>query len=64
MNLAETRYVTVGEGEVAYQVFGAGPDLLMCYGVGSHIEFIMDIPSVATFYDSHRNDVDAATGER
>ena len=51
MSAPETRYVTVGEGEVAYQVFGAGPDLLMCYGLGSHIEFIMDIPTVAVFYE-------------
>src|SRR3954470_11593560 len=46
----ETRYVTVGEGDVAYQVFGTGPDLLMCYGLGSHLEFNLETPSVAAFY--------------
>lgn len=39
MDPPETRYVTVGEAQVAYQVVGAGPiDLLWCYGLAGHID--------------------------
>ena len=39
MEQPETRYVTVGDADVAYQVVGSGEiDLLWCYGLGSHIE--------------------------
>ena len=35
-----TRYVAVGDADVAYQVFGDCPlDLLWCYGLGSHLDF-------------------------
>jgi class 3 adenylate cyclase/pimeloyl-ACP methyl ester carboxylesterase len=35
----ETRYVAVGEADVAYQILGDSPlDLLSCWGLGSHIE--------------------------
>ncbi|MHB8463340.1 MAG: adenylate/guanylate cyclase domain-containing protein [Acidimicrobiales bacterium] len=38
-----TRYVEVGDGEVAYQVLGDGPtDLLWFYGMGNHIELVWD----------------------
>ena len=48
----ETRYVSVGDADVAYQVLSDGPvDLLFCYGLGSHIEFNRQIASVAAFYD-------------
>jgi class 3 adenylate cyclase len=41
----ETRYVVVGDADVAYQVVGDGPiDLLYCYGLGSHIEHCWEIP--------------------
>lgn len=44
----ETRYVGVGEADVAYQVVGNGPiDLLYLGGVGSHIELQWDYPSTA-----------------
>jgi class 3 adenylate cyclase/pimeloyl-ACP methyl ester carboxylesterase len=47
----ETRYVAVGNTDVAYQVLGAGPlDLLYCFGVGSHIEWCWEIPSIAEFF--------------
>ena len=40
----ETRYVAVGDGDVAYQVFGRGsPDVLFCYGLGSHIDYFWDL---------------------
>lgn len=41
LELPQTRYVSVGDAQVAYQVVGDGPrDLLWCYGVGSHIDLI------------------------
>ena len=52
MSLPETKYVTVGDADVAYQVLGSGPtDLLFCYGLGSHLELNMQVPAVATFFD-------------
>jgi class 3 adenylate cyclase/pimeloyl-ACP methyl ester carboxylesterase len=46
----ETRYVTVGDADVAYQVFGEGPlDLLYFYGLGSHIEMLSESPTFAPF---------------
>ena len=48
----ETKYVAVGDADVAYQVRGSGPiDLIFCYGLGSHLEFNSEIPTVAAFYD-------------
>ena len=41
----QTHYVRVGEGDVAYQVFGDGPiDLLLSYGLGVHVEIIWEVP--------------------
>ena len=51
MGHPETRYVAVGDADVAYQVVGDGPDLLFCYGLGSHIEFNWQVPLVAEFLD-------------
>src|SRR4029079_9907881 len=51
MNVTETRYVGVGDADVAYQVLGEGPlDLLYFYGMGSHIEFAWESPAYADFY--------------
>ena len=48
MERPDTRYVAVGDADVAYQVVGDGPlDLLYCYGIGSHIELSWDIPVIA-----------------
>jgi class 3 adenylate cyclase len=45
MDTPPTNYVRVGEGDVAYQVFGDGPiDLLFSYGLGVHIEIIWEVP--------------------
>jgi class 3 adenylate cyclase/pimeloyl-ACP methyl ester carboxylesterase len=47
----ETSYATVGDADVAYQVIGDGPlDLLFCYGLGSHIDFMWQVPAIATFF--------------
>jgi len=48
MERPETRYVAVGDADVAYQVVGDGPfDLLYCYGMGSHVELFWDSPGTA-----------------
>ena len=50
MEAPETRYVAVGDADVAYQVVGVGPlDLLYCYGLGSHIEHCWEIPGQAEY---------------
>jgi class 3 adenylate cyclase len=47
----ETRYVTVGEAEVAYQVVGDGPfDLLYFAGLGSQVDLLWDYPPSAAFF--------------
>ena len=39
MDPPETKYVSVGDAQVAYQIIGDGAiDLLFCYGLGNHIE--------------------------
>jgi class 3 adenylate cyclase len=44
----ETRYIEVGDADVAYQVVGNGPfDLLFCWGLGSHIELSWDLQATA-----------------
>lgn len=51
MNGPETRYVSVGDADVAYQVLGEGPlDLLYFYGMGSHIEFAWESQAYAEFF--------------
>jgi class 3 adenylate cyclase len=43
MEAPETRYVAVGDADVAYQVVGDGDvDLLFCWGFGSHIDLAWD----------------------
>src|ERR1700730_15887113 len=52
MDRSQTRYVAVGDADVAYQILGDGPlDLLFCYGLGSHIEFNWQVPVIAGFLD-------------
>lgn len=41
----QTRYVAVGDADVAYQVIGDGPfDLVDVWGLGSHVELVWDVP--------------------
>ena len=50
MEAPETRYVAVGDADVAYQVVGEGPpDLLYCYGIGNQVELAWDVPGIAEF---------------
>jgi class 3 adenylate cyclase len=47
----ETRYTTVGNDRVAYQVLGNGPrDLLFTMGFWSHLDIGWEEPAVARFY--------------
>src|SRR5579863_1115926 len=51
MSRPETRYVAVGDADVAYQVLGEGPsDLLLFIGLGSHVEMAWDDPDIADFF--------------
>jgi class 3 adenylate cyclase/alpha-beta hydrolase superfamily lysophospholipase len=48
MEAPQTRYVAVGDADVAYQVFGHGPlDVLYANGMGSHIEMYWQWPPFA-----------------
>ena len=48
----DTRYVSVGDADVAYQVVGAGPvDLLYVAGLGSHVDLLWDYPPSAAFFN-------------
>ncbi len=52
MEPPETKYVSVGDGDVAYQVFGEGSrDLLFCSGLGGHVDLFWEIPQVAEFFE-------------
>ena len=51
--MAETRYVAVGDADVAYRVVGDGPfDLLYFYGLGSHVDMHSDDPRDGQFLDA------------
>lgn len=50
MDTPETKYVAVGDADVAYQVVGdAGPDLLYCYGLGAHLDMAWEEPRAEAF---------------
>ena len=50
---AETKYVAVGDADVAYRVIGDGPrDLLYFYGVGSHVDIHLDDPRDGPYLES------------
>ena len=45
MDVPETRYANVGDSQVAYQVFGEGPDLVVSLGLAvSHIDLLWELP--------------------
>ena len=47
----QTKYVTVGDTDVAYQVLGDGsPDLLYCFGLGHHVDLAWDLDSTSEFW--------------
>ncbi|MEA3055926.1 MAG: hypothetical protein QOD30_1358 [Actinomycetota bacterium] len=46
----ETRFASVGDADVAYQVFGDGPiNLVYFYGLGAHVELGWETPADADF---------------
>jgi class 3 adenylate cyclase len=46
----EIRYASVGDADVAYQVFGDGPvDVVHFWGLGAHVELNWDTPADAAF---------------
>lgn len=48
--IPETRYVSTRQGDIAYQVLGQGPiDLLLCWGIGSHLDMYWEMPAAARF---------------
>ena len=50
MSTPETKYLAVGDADVAYQVLGEGPsDLLFFNGLGSHLEMAWQNPDIAAF---------------
>ncbi|HXW35548.1 MAG TPA: alpha/beta hydrolase, partial [Acidimicrobiales bacterium] len=50
MEPPDTRYVRVGDADVAYQVVGTGPsDLMFCYGLGSNVERWWEVAESADF---------------
>ncbi len=51
MERPRTRYVAVGDADVAYQVFGEGPiDLLVCYGLGHHVDLVWEVLGIGDFF--------------
>lgn len=47
----ETRYISVGEADVACQVLGEGPpDLLIFNGLGDHLELAWQVPDLSEFF--------------
>jgi class 3 adenylate cyclase len=49
-SIPETRYVSVGDTDVAYQVVGDGPrDLLFFWGLGFHVDLVWTVPPPALF---------------
>ena len=49
MDVPETAYATVGDSQVAYQVFGEGPDVVYATGFVSHIDYRWEDPALARF---------------
>jgi class 3 adenylate cyclase len=51
MDIPDTQYVAVGNADVAYKVLGEGRnDLIYCYGLGSHLELLCDMPEAIEYF--------------
>jgi pimeloyl-ACP methyl ester carboxylesterase len=47
-----TRYVPVGDADIAYQVIGDGEvDLLYFYGLGAHLDVVWESPAASEFLE-------------
>ncbi len=49
--IPQTRFVRSGDVDLAYQVFGAGEDLVAVPGLPSHLEVMWELPEYAAFLD-------------
>jgi hypothetical protein len=50
MEPPETRYVSVGDADVAYQVIGEGPrDILFCNALGGQVDLLWQLRPAAEF---------------
>jgi pimeloyl-ACP methyl ester carboxylesterase len=49
--IPQTRFVRSGEVDLAYQVFGAGDDMVAIPGLPSHLEVMWELPELAAFLD-------------
>ena len=47
----QTRFVRSGDADLAYQVFGAGEDMVAIPGLPSHLEVMWELPEFAAFLD-------------
>src|ERR1700751_4903434 len=52
--IPETRYTRSGDADIAYQVFGAGADLVVIHGFPGHLEVMWELPELAAFLDRLR----------
>ena len=53
MPLARTQYVTSGEVQLAYQVFGAGDrELVLVIDWASHLEVVWEMPFMVEFLEA------------
>lgn len=51
MEAAQTRYVDVGDAQVAYWVAGEGPgDLLVCQALGAQVDGALQVPATAELF--------------
>ena len=51
MDVPETRYARSGDVNIAYQVFGQGPDLVHVPGFVSNIDVMWQHPTLASFFE-------------
>lgn len=47
--IPQTRFVRSGDADLAYQVFGAGEDMVAIPGLPSHLEVMWELPEFAAF---------------
>jgi pimeloyl-ACP methyl ester carboxylesterase len=50
-DIPETQYARSGHADIAYQVFGAGADLVAIHGLPGHLEVMWELPDYAAFLD-------------
>jgi hypothetical protein len=50
-DLPETRFTRSGEVEITYQVWGAGPDMVVIPGFATHLDVLWELPELAAFLD-------------